>query len=1280
MPEVNEPNLDVYQMQSDFISQQAQAGLYMQQGGYGNQQAAMTGYRASYGDVPAMLMAGVQSAGSAAYGAAQGARSMLSAVGSMVMPVTYAPPARVYTGYYGQYEQQTSMPRELMAAAGIGAIPRGINAYEYGYHAASNLGERIGSGGVAAASVATGLFAGGVTGKLGGMAGGVLGAAFGPVGSAIGYGAGSLAGNIAGYMGVDMVAEQVAQRREISSFLERSSFRYVGAGSSMVDPRLGSGMGFAARREVMDTMKKMDIKDPGMGMEDLYNILQGATSLGLFTGTQDMADFKKKFKDIVEGVKGVTRTLHTTLEEGLQVIKDFKAINIDASQMSAVSLQASAIGKVTGRTGQEVVGLGLQGAELYRGTGIEMKIGYQAQVMNLAAIRSARDAGLIGQEAIVQAGGEEAMATRMTAGGMQFMQSDVGRGYMAGFYKPGTGTFDIGAFKDQVLRGTGTLESQAYAGASNLGSPQSITDFTVNQDKMMSSLGKAFGGLGPQIAMLNAARLSANRLLREGAVKDYETGLKYSLMTEHGKTGAQADELMALAANAQKDYENRMKALQVTAVQTTVDEAYRVRGLHYKWETFKDEISAAVEPAVRAANRAIDDAKEGGIKIYEEKILGLQRYNVGDINYRATLSLPETAADKGAGAKLGTGRDVRLGGLADLFTPSIVAFDKASQEKMPVYTDKVRKGVASGKITAATSTKDLVEYLTDKKIEDVPKAEYAAAVESVKNLDAHIRGDARGMIYPSSYSAVPGAKEIPVKEASVVSSLVDNIKADTMQGAPEVIEGVTRKGPVNLDVGWGFGDTPGKQLLDTINRLGGKSSLRREKTAGEDDIILGKPGTLGEQKSWVVSREAYGKLYERHKVALMTTEEASKISPEKIVYPKKDSASITEIYARKPDAALDDVTKELYGKSADMLDKYEWAGLMLTSEESGNTRIKKEIDNRRRDVNLLREQSGAAGVLDVKSAEEQFTKMGEDVATHMGLRKMGGLIGESLSKGVLSSLTNASLETDPALRRKAISKAVEQYKREANITDDGDTGKILTKFTSFVQGSDATMTAYREHALSLERNIGSLKVKEGGEFYLGAAQQALGQAVLDPKSVLKDKELKDQVNTVLSNIFVGKDKAGALLSLDPESQVGKAVLSLQGSGARIEKERESLLAVKEAGDILQKPGADLSKIGKTLDEKLKKTGLLGEEERKATVQTFFETRSTKATMDAITSYSNLQGTTDTGAVGGKSTSLAGSEAAGTAQGTAAEIAAQQVNINYEVLEALRTLNLNIKSR
>jgi hypothetical protein len=374
---------------------------------YGNEQSQYTMYRAAYGDSAAHMMMMNQ-------GGMHGGDAF-SQVGRHILPVGYAPPARASLGYYGHTPQQTGFFSSTAGMMGINNPGRSQMYADYAYNTGSDFGERVGGGLAGLMSTGGGLGVGAIMSKFLGV--GILGSL------GIGIGATAVAGS---------VMDAVGQRREINNFLEQSSFRYVGVGSAMADPRRG-GMAVDARRQSVEMIRQMDIADPMMSTEDLTNILQQGTQKGMFIGTQNMDDFKKKFKDLTDSVKYVTRTLNQTLDEAMGTIKELKGIGIDPGQAKGIISTADMQGRLAGRTGAEMINLGVQGAEMFRGTGVSMGIGAQATMMNLASIRASRDAGLLSTEAIAQAGGEESLALRLNASGLAFGQSAMGRGMGAAF-------------------------------------------------------------------------------------------------------------------------------------------------------------------------------------------------------------------------------------------------------------------------------------------------------------------------------------------------------------------------------------------------------------------------------------------------------------------------------------------------------------------------------------------------------------------------------------------------------------------------------------------------------------------------------------------------------------------------------------------------------------------------------------------------------------------------------------------------------------------------------
>jgi hypothetical protein len=588
--------------------------------------------RAAYGDVPAYMIAGGGGGGYGGSGAGAGLQNMFTDVGAMIRPVTYTPPARVTTGYYGQAIQQTSFTRGLTGTLGLNDVPRGTFAYDYGLRTATDFGERVGGGLAAGAVTGAGLAFGATAGSaIGGVLGGIAGAAFGPVGSAAGAMLGKAFGGYAmGMAGADYTNNALAQRRGIEAFIESTSSRYIGAGSEMADPRTGAGMSRGNRQKVSEFIRTQDIKDPTMDTGDLTKILEEGTRLGMMVGTQNIEGFKKKFKDLVDGVKVVSKVFQTTIEESMKVMKDFKGIGVDASKVRDLTLQSDAIGRATGRTAQEVMGLGMQGAELFRGTGVEMGIGYQANIMNLSSVRAARDAGKLSQEAIAQAGGEEALSARMTASGLQFAQSNLGRGFAATFY--GKQGFDEGAFRQATQGGEFDYSKMALKAVQNIGTPEALIGFQANQEKLLSKAGKEFGGQGLQMMQNVEAMSRASFMVKSGVTKNMEDALRYSFI-ELGMGNPEIETRLASMKNAQGEFSARQAGAEATRVRNITEEAQSNFLFYRGKQKVSDAVNSVVDQVVAPLSNFVGRTSEAAEDFYQKQTEGITRADVRGIDY-----------------------------------------------------------------------------------------------------------------------------------------------------------------------------------------------------------------------------------------------------------------------------------------------------------------------------------------------------------------------------------------------------------------------------------------------------------------------------------------------------------------------------------------------------------------------------------------------------------------------------------------------------------------------
>lgn len=593
---------------------------------YGDEQAMATGMRSSYGDSALTGMAGLGAFGGGAY---QGVNNMFGQIGARIRPVTYTPPARINTGYYGQYVQETGFFRGLTGMFGLNDPPvAGMTAYEHGMNEASDFGRRIAASASSLAVYGGAIAAGYQMSGLGAAAGGFVGSSLGPMGMKVGAGLGSFFAPMIATQLADQVLRQVSERNEISNFLEASSFRYIGAGSSMADPRKQSGMGYKARLAATDVMRKLELSDPTMGHDDMQQLLQESTRLGLFTGVQGIDDFEKKMKSINENVKIVSKFLHTTLKDGLETMKQLKGMGLDVSETGSYAVQASALGRLAGRTGMEMMTAGLQGAELFRGTGVDMRIGYQSNIMNLAQIRAARDAGFLSQETISQAGGEEALAQRRTASSLQYAQTASGRGFNAAFFNPSSGGFDASAFAGALKNNDSSFSDLVLQASRNLGSPKDVLTYQANQEKMLSEMGNTYGGMGLQLGRMAQIKMTAEYMSKmTGAPIDVT--YRAIAKRQFGMSEAEVDADMADLKDPVAAAKRKQAALNADRTAAQLERAYRNNIFTYGYNKVTDFVRSGFDAVARPINEVQEEVGVAFRDFKDENIYGIERARAG---------------------------------------------------------------------------------------------------------------------------------------------------------------------------------------------------------------------------------------------------------------------------------------------------------------------------------------------------------------------------------------------------------------------------------------------------------------------------------------------------------------------------------------------------------------------------------------------------------------------------------------------------------------------------
>lgn len=606
-----------------------------------------------------------------------------SDIGYSMAPVSYSPATTAMTPNMGQVAlRQSTWSAANAAIFGSPGIytppPSGIMLHDYMAISNRQLGDAVGRG-MSTAAMATTAAGGGI---IGGGIGAALGTAFGgPVGGFLG----GMVGSYIGASAMDPFSSSLGDRYRIEDYLANTSFRYFqGPGADSVT---GRGFGRGQRNEIANFMVKQDRGDFRVNMGDIENILRFGTESGMFEGTQDLEDFKNKFTALKDKVKRITAVLNTTASEGVQVIKQLRDIGItDSSAVFGAVHGADMFGMASGRTGMEMMAIGMQGAEIFRGTGVDMSIGFRSSQMNLAQVRGALNAGLITHERIAQAGGEEALAQQMTASSLSFAQTGLGRTMMMAGYT-GTG-IDTG-------RMGGSIFDVAGRAAANMRSPADIIRLQARQEEYMTDMANQAGGMGLKYMQLQGAMTMAN-FYQESTGVDADTAFIMGAKKIGITSMSQIDMLNAMRKNPEAMARTMEESAARAMTKATMEDFRDKSALMHLGEAVSDKLASSivdpiVNPISRMGSRAGEWWDTTSTRFVAKNILGMD-YMEGATGFDTTF-LKQAEDSRRQRGEMGSGGSIanidrrrmarKWGGIAgaaiDSLRPS-TALDKTVDE------------------------------------------------------------------------------------------------------------------------------------------------------------------------------------------------------------------------------------------------------------------------------------------------------------------------------------------------------------------------------------------------------------------------------------------------------------------------------------------------------------------------------------------------------------------------------------------------------------------------
>lgn len=569
-----------------------------------------------------------------------GMQHLISDLGSMIPtapPVNVHPFTQVRHGMYGH---EMSFGGDIKAMFGVGT-PATTTTYEYQNMAQEDFSRRVANavsfGSLYTASSAVAWVGGGgmlVAGASKGFKAGKA-AAFARMGGAAAIRAGTLgvgaaragmtvAGLIGGAVGaapataaflaidatVGKIVADVEDRQDIMNFVEASSFRYADIEDKDRDTKMG-GFNRSSRAKIAAGIKKVDLGDSSYNMEDLKGILERGTEMGMFEGTRSAEDFNKKFKDLTTQLKSVTKILHQSLEEGMQTIKDLKEQGYRGTPaIQGAIAQADVLGSVTGRTAAEMISIGRQGAEMVRGTGINMATGSAMMQQTYAMVQGASTSGALSAETIAQGGGVGTLAQSLMGQSIGMLGSTLGQGFLAGIGNKAGGLNQ--GLMNKLMGGGLPLEEVFQQGSENLSTAGGYVDAVLNRGANMKQLTSQYGGMGAQFASLGM-EISIAKETAPLTGKSVRDMIKFNAL-QRGESEETIDARLALMDN-RADYASKQRA--AFQVETSKVSQEELRARTDISGRLGDWVDKKMAPISNAVGDMVDSIAEGTSKLYE---------------------------------------------------------------------------------------------------------------------------------------------------------------------------------------------------------------------------------------------------------------------------------------------------------------------------------------------------------------------------------------------------------------------------------------------------------------------------------------------------------------------------------------------------------------------------------------------------------------------------------------------------------------------------------------
>lgn len=437
------------------------------------------------------------------------------------------------------------------------------------------------------------------------------------------------------------------------------------------------GMGFSTEEmgQMSSMIREMSGQDMFTSFDELVGVMDQTSQMGMYRGVQSAREFRDRFRETVDTLKEVARTMHTSLGEATQFMESQRQLGFfTGTDISANLMQTRVAAGASGMSMQQLQQIQMQGTQMGRAMGMRGRTGATAMREFATNIAIAQRTGTLSDEMMAEATGgltgsegAQAMAGRMMELNQRWFQRGPGRVMLAALWDPETGGVSEERIQ-QVMSGNLSFQELRRMGRANIaGTGGRRSEFFAQEERIR---GEAMAAAGGDIRL---GMLEQHLARRRGVTADDPIGQRW-LRRQTGWSQSELEAVIEMRRDAPRMMEERrIRTRQQIeqAAQNRAREGTGLTGLQRRWaqkweKSVEDPLRQVADDLVTSWTQAVEGL--------QRDIEGVVEVTVSDRTRQAVVELAQTGKTEGLltggryqqwlqGLDIQAGRQIAQGGL-----------------------------------------------------------------------------------------------------------------------------------------------------------------------------------------------------------------------------------------------------------------------------------------------------------------------------------------------------------------------------------------------------------------------------------------------------------------------------------------------------------------------------------------------------------------------------------------------------------------------------------------